>query len=47
MGSSALARGNATQQDLEAMAAAFRDWAAHTDAFWAFIHVAALARKAG
>jgi len=47
MGSNAVERGNATQEDLQAMAAAFRSWAAHTDAFWAFIHVAALARKAG
>ena len=29
------------------MAAAFRAWSVHPDAFWAFIHVAALARKAG
>jgi ubiquinone/menaquinone biosynthesis C-methylase UbiE len=47
MGASAVARGNATQEDLEAMAAAFRAWSAHPDAFWSFIHVAALARKAG
>ena len=30
---------------LEAMAAAFRTWAAHPDAFWAFLHVEALARR--
>jgi ubiquinone/menaquinone biosynthesis C-methylase UbiE len=47
MGASAVERGNATQEDLQAMAAAFRSWAAHPDAFWAFLHVAALARKAG
>lgn len=46
MGSSAVERGNATQEELEAMAAAFRAWSAHTDAFWSFLHVAALARKA-
>jgi hypothetical protein len=27
------------------MAAAFRAWAAHPDAFWAFLHVEALARR--
>jgi hypothetical protein len=47
MGARAVERGNATPEDLQAMAAAFRGWAAHSDAFWAFIHVAALARKAG
>lgn len=46
MGSSAVERGNATREDLEAMAVAFRAWSAHPDAFWAFTHVAALARKA-
>jgi len=39
--------GHASQADLEAMAAGFRDWAIQPDAFWAFIHVAALARKPG
>lgn len=46
MGARAVERGNASREDLEAMAAAFRAWARHPDAFWAFIHVAALARKA-
>jgi ubiquinone/menaquinone biosynthesis C-methylase UbiE len=46
MGARAVERGNASREDLEAMAAAFRTWARHPDAFWAFIHVAALARKA-
>lgn len=47
MGERAVEYGYATRSDLEAMAAAFRAWAVHPDAFWAFIHVAALARKAG
>jgi ubiquinone/menaquinone biosynthesis C-methylase UbiE len=47
MGARAVERGNASRQDLEAMAAAFRNWGKHPDAFWSFIHVAALARKAG
>jgi ubiquinone/menaquinone biosynthesis C-methylase UbiE len=47
MGARAVERGNASRADLEAMAAAFRAWASHSDAFWAFTHVAALARKAG
>ena len=38
--------GYASRSDLEAMAAAFRAWSAHPDAFWAFLHVAALARRA-
>jgi ubiquinone/menaquinone biosynthesis C-methylase UbiE len=46
MGERAVEYGYASRSDLEAMAAAFRAWAAHPDAFWAFIHVAALARKA-
>lgn len=45
MGERAVEYGYASRADLEAMAAAFRAWAAHPDAFWAFIHVAALARK--
>lgn len=45
MGSRIVERGNASLEDLEAMAGAFRAWAHHPDAFWAFIHVAALARK--
>jgi ubiquinone/menaquinone biosynthesis C-methylase UbiE len=46
MGGRAVEYGFATRADLEAMAAAFRAWAAHPDAFWAFTQVAALARKA-
>jgi ubiquinone/menaquinone biosynthesis C-methylase UbiE len=46
MGERAVEYGYASRSDLEAMAAAFRTWAVHPDAFWAFIHVAALARKA-
>ena len=47
MGSRAVEYGHATRVDIEAMAAAFRAWARHPDAFWAFVHVAALARKPG
>ena len=47
MGERAVEYGYATRADLESMAAAFRAWAVHPDAFWAFIHVEALARKAG
>jgi ubiquinone/menaquinone biosynthesis C-methylase UbiE len=47
MGSRPVEYGFATREDLEAMAAAFRAWAVHPDAFWAFTHVAALARKPG
>ena len=47
MGERAVEYGYASRSDLEAMASAFRAWAAHPDAFWAFIHVAALARKVG
>jgi ubiquinone/menaquinone biosynthesis C-methylase UbiE len=45
MGSRVVERGNATREDLEAMATAFRAWARHPDAFWVFTQVAALARK--
>lgn len=45
MGERAVEYGYASRADLEAMAAAFRTWAVHPDAYWAFIHVAALARK--
>ena len=45
MGGRAVEYGFATRADLEAMAAAFRAWARHPDALWAFVHVAALARK--
>lgn len=47
MGERPVEYGFATRADVEAMAAAFRAWAAHPDAFWAFTHVAALARKPG
>ena len=47
MGSRAVEYGYATQADIEAMAAAFRAWAAHRDAVWMFTHVAALGRKVG
>jgi ubiquinone/menaquinone biosynthesis C-methylase UbiE len=45
MGERAVEYGFASRDDLEAMAAAFRAWAAHPDAFWAFLHVEALARR--
>jgi SAM-dependent methyltransferase len=45
MGERAVEYGYASRADLEAMAAAFRAWAAHPDALWAFVHVEALARK--
>jgi len=45
MGARPVEHGLATRADVEAMAAAFRAWAAHGDALWAFIHVAALAKK--
>ena len=47
MGATAVQRGNASRAELEKMAAAFRAWGRHPDAFWAFTHVAALARKPG
>jgi hypothetical protein len=47
MGERAVDYGYASQEDLATMAAAFRSWAVHPDAFWAFIHVAALGRKVG
>ena len=47
MGGRAVEYGYATRADLEAMAAAFRTWAAHPDAMWIFTHVAALGRKVG
>jgi ubiquinone/menaquinone biosynthesis C-methylase UbiE len=47
MGERAIEYGFASRADIEAMAAAFRAWAVHPDALWAFVHVAALARKAG
>lgn len=45
MGARAVEHGNASQADLEAMAAAFRAWARHPDALWSFTHIAALGRK--
>jgi len=45
MGERAVEYGYASRADIEAMAAAFRAWAIHPDALWAFVHVAALARK--
>jgi ubiquinone/menaquinone biosynthesis C-methylase UbiE len=45
MGERAVEYGFASRSDLEAMAAAFRAWAVHPDAFWSFIHVEALGRK--
>jgi len=47
MGERLVDYGYVSRADLEAMAAAFRAWAAHPDAFWAFTHVAALGRKPG
>jgi SAM-dependent methyltransferase len=45
MGERMVEYGYASRADVEAMAAAFRAWAEHPDALWAFTHVAALARK--
>jgi SAM-dependent methyltransferase len=45
MGERAVEYGLASRADLEAMAGAFRGWAAHPDAVWTFIHIAALGRK--
>jgi SAM-dependent methyltransferase len=47
MGEGPVKHGLASRADVEAMAAAFRTWARHPDAFWAFVHVAALGRTAG
>jgi ubiquinone/menaquinone biosynthesis C-methylase UbiE len=44
MGARPVEYGFATREDIEAMAAAFRAWAVHPDAFWAFVQVAALGR---
>ena len=46
MGERPVEYGFASRADIEAMAAAFRAWGAHPDALWAFVHMAALARKA-
>jgi ubiquinone/menaquinone biosynthesis C-methylase UbiE len=45
MGGHMVEYGYATGADLAAMAAAFRAWAAHPDASWAFTHFEALGRK--
>ncbi len=45
MGERMVEYGHATRAEVEAMAAGFRSWAAHPDAFWTFTQVAALARK--
>jgi SAM-dependent methyltransferase len=45
MGERAVEYGHATRAELEQMAAAFRRWAVHPDAFWTFTQVAVLARK--
>ena len=45
MGERAVEYGYASRSDIDAMATAFRAWAVHPDALWAFVHVAALARK--
>jgi SAM-dependent methyltransferase len=46
MGERVVEYGHASRADVEAMAAAFRAWARHPDALWAFTHVAALGWKA-
>ncbi len=45
IGQLAVNGGFATRAEIEAMAAAFRDWARTPDATWMFVHAAALARK--
>ena len=45
MGQRPVEYGYASRADIEAMAAAFRAWAVHPDASWAFVHFAALGRK--
>jgi hypothetical protein len=45
MGGRAVEYGYASRDDLHAMAAALRSWAANPDAYWAFVQVAALGRK--
>jgi ubiquinone/menaquinone biosynthesis C-methylase UbiE len=44
MGERMIEYGYASWADVEAMAAAFRAWAVHPDAVWAFTHFAALGR---
>jgi ubiquinone/menaquinone biosynthesis C-methylase UbiE len=45
MGERAVEYGHATRAELEEMAAGFRRWAVHPDAFWTFTQGAVLARK--
>lgn len=45
MGERMIEYGYASRADVESMAAAFRAWAIHPDAVWAFTHFAALGRK--
>jgi ubiquinone/menaquinone biosynthesis C-methylase UbiE len=45
MGERMIEYGFASRADVAAMAAAFRAWAVHPDATWAFTHFAALGRK--
>jgi len=45
MGARMIEHGYATRADVEAMAQAFRAWAVHPDAAWAFTHFEALGRK--
>lgn len=47
MGDRPVEYGYASREDIQAMASALRAWSSHPDALWAFIHVAALGRKAG
>ena len=44
MGQSPVEHGLVSRADVESMADAFRAWARHPDATWAFIHIAALGR---
>ena len=45
MGERPVEYGFATRSDIESMAAAFRAWGSHPDAFWVFTHVEALGWK--
>jgi len=45
MGARMVEYGYATRAEVEAMAQAFRAWAVHSDAAWAFTHFEALGRK--
>ena len=47
MGERPVEYGYALREDIQAMASALRAWGSRPDAFWAFVHVAALGRKAG